>query len=151
VELEVGKQPGASLGDPITLSDLALSVRTKIRACIRVFGREFCASLTTSWLRTETAALRLDLQTRGLQLVGLPSASDVDILIKIKIWKWSYTIRIGVTGYVNDHLRGMTLMLLDASTIRLPIPMLGRTYVVNALGLGSEPNALSVSVDGGWS
>lgn len=151
VELELSEEPKASLGNPIRLQGLKVAVRAKGKACVRVLGKEFCTpSITTRWLRAEAAELRVLLESRGLQVYGLPSASNVDITITLKIFKWTYTVRIGITTHVNRALAKQRPLLFDASVLRLPVPALGRTYAPTRVATPQGADATTVEIDGRW-
>ena len=122
VKVEVSK-PKLKLGNPIVLSGMACKVQAKIQACIRVLGKRFCIKVTTPQIQLEARELALTLTNVGPVTYALPKFTDLDIVIKIKIFKWYFTIRIGITSVVNEQLRKEgPIKLLDLSYLEQTVP-----------------------------
>lgn len=150
VEGELSARPNANLGNPIAIGNMRVAARAKGKGCIRVFGKKFCVSITSPWIRMEGRRAEVFLEPKGLQLRARAKAHDIDIVIKIRILRWSWKIKIGVTGYVNKALAGQSPVLLDLGAVRINVPGLGLTYAPSALAAPASSSTTTVAVDGGF-
>lgn len=151
VEFELSKAPNAAMGNPVTLGDLRIAVRAKAKACIRAFGESVCIKITSPWVRFEGKKIEVALPVEGLKVKAHARAHDIDFVIKIKVWKWTYKIRIGMTGYVNKFLSKTRPVLADFGTVKIVVPGLDRTYSINAVAIPSSNSATTIAVDGKFS
>lgn len=151
VEVEVSARPDSTLGNPIRVQNLRLKVRAKVEACIKVFGKKYCATATSPWMTLEGREAAVELLESGLRVRAEARVSDIDIVIRIKIWKWHYDIRIGVTGIVNGFLSKQAPTVLDLSKMELPIPRLGRIYRPQAVDVPAHASTTTINIDGSFS
>lgn len=119
VSLVVPEEPKICLGNPVLIDDLTVRVKARFKASIRVFGREYVTHKSTPWvtLRGRSASLRLC--SNGATIMGMPTLNDIDLVAKVKIFKWHYDCHLGLTKLLNKHLakRG-AIELLDLSAFQ---------------------------------
>lgn len=147
-EVRMSKKPAASMGNPITFTHLEFEVRAKVEACIKVFGKKYCASATTPWTHFKAENAHIAIEVVGLKVRARPRVKNLDLEIKIKIWKWTYTIRIGVTTHVNNMLDRVTPTLLDLTGKSFPVPALNRVYAPVKIAVPSHASETSVEITG---
>jgi hypothetical protein len=150
VKVTVVHRPSASLGNPIRIGNLNLKVQAKVRICVRVFGREACTDVTSPNVEFQAQEVRVDLQTRGLQIWAVPSIRNIDLVIRIRILRVSFTFTIGVTGVVNGLLRDKSVMVFDAAALRFPLPTLNRAFAVTAVEIPGGAGATTVNLSGAY-
>lgn len=150
VKVTVVQRPSASLGNPIRIGNLRLKVQAKARVCVRIFGRNACTDVTTPNVEFQAREVRVDLQTRGLQIWAVPSIKDIDLVIRVRILGVSFTFTIGVTGVVNRLLRDQSAMVFDATALRFPLPTLGRAFAVTAVEIPGAAGATTVNLSGAY-
>ena len=144
VKVEAGK-PVVTLSNPILLTDMTFQVQARVKACIKVLGKKFCATLTSPRIRLEARQGRLELASRGATVTVLPQFKDLDIVLKIRIWKWTIKVRIGITGLVNKQLRKQgPIQLLDLSAFEQSIPYSTRRVTFDSLEFPADPKGLAV-------
>jgi hypothetical protein len=142
------EKPVLRLGNPISLSSMVCKVQARIRACIRVLGKKICVSLTTPRMRLEGREANLALSSQGAITFAQAQFKDLDFVIKIKIWKWSFEIRIGITSLVNKQLRKQgPLQILDLSPLEQPVPFSAMKVKIHGLSYSSKDAGLLVGVD----
>lgn len=148
VEVRLLKQPVAKLGNPLSFSKLEFEVRAKIEACIKVFGKRFCAPATTPWVNFNAANASIAFEADKLKVLARPRVKDLNLEIKIKIWKWTYTIRIGVTTHVNRMLESVSPTVLDLTGKVFPVPIVNRTYVPASVEAPAHGQVTAIEVSG---
>lgn len=151
IEFELSKAPGSHLGNPMALTDLKIAARAKIESCVSAWGWHGCLRMTTEWFRFEGRKAQVELGVYGLQIKAKASTSDIDFIIKIKIWKFSTKIRIGITKYVNKYLAKMHPVVLDLGAIRVKVPGLSVTYAPTTLAAPGSATDTVVAVEGQFS
>lgn len=151
IEAELSQMPNAAMGNPLTLRDLRLAVRAKAKACIRVFGREICASATSPWIRFEGQQAALFLDVEGTKIFGRARVSDIEFVLKIRIFGRDIKIRIGVTGLLNRQLAGQRPLVADLGTVRITVPGLQRVYQPTSVSIPPSGSETTVVVDGRFS
>ena len=150
VKVTVVQRPSASLGNPVRIGNLRLKVQAKVRACVRVFGRNVCTDVTSPHVEFQAQEVRVDLQTRGLQIWAVPSIRNIDLVIRVRILGVSFTFTIGVTGVVNGLLRDKSVMVFDGAALRFPLPTLGRAFAVTAVEVPAASGATTVNLSGAY-
>ncbi|ADL01385.1 hypothetical protein [Brevundimonas subvibrioides] len=148
VKVTVVRRPLATLGNPLRIGNLNLKVQAKVRACIRIFGRRICTDVTSPNVEFQAQEVRIDLQTRGLQIWAVPSIKNIDLVIRVRILGVSFTFTIGVTGVVNGLLKDRSVMVFDATTLRFPLPTLNRAFAVTAVEVPATTGATTVNLSG---
>jgi len=135
------------IGNPISLSKMACKVQAKIRACIKVFGNKICVSVTTPKIHLEGRAANLTLSSRGPVTYAQAQFSDLDIVIRIKIWKWHFTIKIGITSLVNKELRKLgPIKLIDLTPLEQAVPFSTKKVTISDLAYSSKDAGLLIGV-----
>lgn len=150
VKVTVVQRPSASLGNPVRIGHLRLKVQAKVRACVRIFGRNVCTDVTSPNVEFQAREVRVDLQTRGLQIWAVPSIRDIDLVIRVRILGVSFTFTIGVTGVVNGLLRDKSAMVFDGAALRFPLPTLRRVFAVTAVEVPAASGATTVNLSGSY-
>ncbi len=150
VKVTVVRRPSAALGNPIRIGNLNLKVQARARVCVRIFGRRFCTDVTSPNVEFQAQEVRVDLQTRGLQIWAVPSIKNIDLVIRIRILGVSFTFTIGVTGVVNGQLRDKSVMVFDAAALRFPLPTLNRAFAVTAVDIPGGSDATTVNLSGAY-
>lgn len=150
VKVTVVRRPSAALGNPIRIGNLNLKVQAKARVCVRIFGRRICTDVTSPNVEFQTQEVRVDLQTRGLQIWAVPSIKNIDLVIRIRILGVSFTFTIGVTGVVNGLLKDKSVMVFDAAVLRFPLPTLNRAFAVTAVDIPGGSDATTVNLSGAY-
>lgn len=119
VSLVVPEEPKISLGNPIRIDDLTVRVKARFKASIRVFGREYSTHKSTPWVTLCGRSAELRLCSKGATIMGTPVLNDIDLVAKVKIFKWHYDCHLGLTKLLNKHLakRG-PVELLDLSAFQ---------------------------------
>ena len=150
VKVTVVRRPSAALGNPIRIGNLNLKVQARVRVCVRIFGRNVCTDVTSPNVEFQAQEVRVDLQTRGLQIWAVPSIKNIDLVIRIRILTASFTFTIGVTGVVNGLLRDKSAMVFDAAALRFPLPTLNRAFAVTAIDIPGGSGATTVNLSGAY-
>jgi hypothetical protein len=146
VKIEVEK-PHIKLGNPIVLSDISVRVQARIKACISIFGKKYCIHVTTPRVHLEARNAFLQLLAQGPIVSALPHFEDLDIVISIKIWKWTFTIRIGITGIVNNQLKKQgPIALIDLSAFEQGIPFSSKKLKISDLRFPALPKDLEAAI-----
>ncbi|MFM5917327.1 MAG: hypothetical protein ACKOOL_07325 [Novosphingobium sp.] len=148
VEAELSQRPDVAMGNPLTLSGLRFAVRARLKGCIRVFGREICVTVTTPWIRFEGRRAALFLDVVGQKVYGRARVSNIDFVWKIRIWKWTVTIRVGVTGLINGQLAHQRPLLADFGTVAIAVPGVSRTYHPTAVAIPPSSSETKLQIDG---
>jgi hypothetical protein len=151
IEAELSQMPSSAMGNPVTLGSLRVAVRARAKACIRVFGREVCASATSPWIRFEGQQAALFLDVEGTRILGRARVADLDFVMTIRILRWEIKIRIGVTGLVNGQLARQRPLLADFGTVRITVPGVQRVYQPTAVVVPASSTETRVEVDGRFS
>lgn len=147
VKFEVESRPTLRLATPIELGAMTTRIQAKFEACIRVFGRRICVRPTTPRIRIDNRRALLDLAGAGPVVTATPRFEDVDLVIKISILGFSFTIRIGVTGLVNAQLRKQgPIELLNLSTFEQPVPYSTKRLKIDAFDFVTDPRGLLTAV-----
>jgi hypothetical protein len=147
IKLDVTERPTLTLGNPVSLAHIVVHVQARIEACIKVLGKKFCASATSPRVRIEGREALIDLTNRGALVNGTPRFKDVDIVIRIKLWKWTYDIRVGVTGRINDQLRKAgPIKLIDLSAMEQNVPYSSSKIQIESIAVAPDPRGLLASV-----
>jgi len=142
VKVEVGK-PDITLANPILLSGMSFRVQARVKGCIKVLGKKYCASVTSPWVRLEARQGRLELMADGPRIKALPQLRDLDIVVKIRIWKWTIKVRVGITSLVNKQLKKQgPILLLDLSALEQPVPFSSKKLRIDAFDFPSDQNGL---------
>lgn len=142
VKVEIDK-PKLTLSNPILLTDITIHVQVRVRACIKVLGKKFCATVTSPRIRLEARKGLLELDSNGAKVTALPQFRDLDIVLKIRIWKWTVKAKIGITSLVNKQLRKQgPIQLLDLSTFEQPIPYSGKRVTFDGFEFPADPKGL---------
>jgi hypothetical protein len=150
VEAELSQMPNSAMGNPLSLSNLRMAVRAKAKACIRVFGREYCISATSPWIRFEGRRAALFLDVVGLRIYGRARVTDLDFVMTIRILGREIRIRIGVTGLVNRQLERQRPLLADFATVAITVPGVSRVYRPTALAIPTSTTETRIEVDGSF-
>lgn len=151
IEFELSEKPSSHMGNPLRLEGLKIGVRAKGHACIKVLGKEFCIRFTTPWFRFTGKKAATTFVVDGLKIAATAEVENVDFVIKVKIWKWSFSIRIGVTKYINKYLRNQKPVLADFSAVVIRVPGLDRTYKPSAISMPQDPATTQLLLDGKFS
>lgn len=151
VEAELSQKPDVAMGNPLTLGGLRFAVRARLKGCIRIFGREVCVTVTTPWIRFEGRRAALFLEVAGKQIYGRAKVSDIDFVWRIRILRWTITIRVGVTGLINGQLARQRPLLADFGTVAIAVPGLGRTYRPGAVAVPPSATETRLEIDGDFS
>ncbi|WP_292044634.1 hypothetical protein [Massilia sp. UBA6681] len=139
VEME---KPALVLGNPIVLNDTAVKVQAQIRGCIKII-KEFCATVTSPRVRIEGRKISLNLRPQGTKIFATASVDDIDIVVKIKILKWSFEIRIGITGIVNGQLKKEPpIEIVDLSSFEQAIPFSNKKARISDISISSAEGLL---------
>jgi hypothetical protein len=142
VKVEI-ERPLLTLSNPILLSNMVVHVQAKVKACIKVLGKKFCATVTSPRLRLEARQARLELGSSGAKVTALPQFKDLDIVLKIKIWKWTVKVTVGITGLVNKQLRKQgPIQLLDLSAFEQTIPYSTKRVTFESFEFPADPKGL---------
>jgi hypothetical protein len=145
VKVEVGK-PVLALGNPIVMSKMTFKVQARVKGCIKVLGKKYCATVTSPWVHLEAREGLLELSSAGARISVLPQFRDLDIVVKIRIWKWTIEIRVGVTTLVNKQLRKQgPIQMLDLSAFEQAIPYSTKKVAFESVDFPSDPSGLVVS------
>jgi len=139
------------MGNPLTLKDLRFAVRARLRGCIRIFGRESCVTVTTPRIRFEGRKAALFFDVVGTRIYGRAKVSNIDFVWRIRILRWTVSIRVGVTGLINRQLAGKRPLLADFSTVAIAVPGVARTYRPNAIAVPPSTSETRIEVDGDFS
>lgn len=150
VKVTVVQRPSASLGNPVRVGSLRLKVQAKARVCVRVLGRNMCTDVTSPNVEFQAQELRIDLQTRGLQIWAVPSIRNIDLVIRVRILGASFTFTIGVTGVVNGLLKDKSAKVFDAAALRFPLPTLKRAFAVTGVEVPAANGATTVNMAGAY-
>lgn len=143
VKIDVEK-PAITLDNPIVLSGMVVHVQARVKACVKV-GVQFCAKITSPRIRLEARRLNLALSGQGPKVMAMPSFNDLDFVLKIKIYKWSFDVRIGITSIVNGQLRKQgALQILDMSFLQQQIPYSTKKARISGFSFPSNPAGLDV-------
>jgi hypothetical protein len=146
VKFEASK-PTLTLGNPIRLSNVVVYVQAKIEACIKILGKKFCVRVTSPRVRIEGRQATIALASRGAVVVGTPRFDDVDIVIRVKIWKFTYNIRVGITGIVNAQLQKQgPVKVLDLSALEQDVPYSNKKLHVDAIDVFQDPVGMRAEV-----
>lgn len=151
IEVELSQKPTAALGNPLKLGNIHIAARVKAKACIKIFGKDQCISITSPWVRFVIGGTKITIQTNGLKVFALASVSDFDLVMKFKILKWTFEVRVGLTKYVNRYLQTSRPEIADLETISILIPGLDRKYVPATVSVPSHASETSVLLDGAFS
>lgn len=144
VKLELDK-PTVQMANPITASKIGCRVQVRVKACIRIFGRKICVTVTSPRIRLEARAATLALSGAGAKVMAQPAFKDLDVVIKIRIWKWTFSIRIGVTGLVNEQLRRQgPILIADLSALEQDIPYSRKRLAIAGFAFGTDPKGLQI-------
>lgn len=145
IRLELEK-PQLTLANPIVLGNMVAKVQAQIRACLKVLGKEVCVTVTSPKVRIEGRQALLSLFGQGPKIFASPRLSDIDIVIKIKILKWSFKIRIGVTDLANKQLQKQgPILLMDLSTFEQKIPYSSKQLRVAGFDFSGGADGLNVN------
>ncbi|WP_152236919.1 hypothetical protein [Xanthomonas sp. LMG 12460] len=144
VKVDVEK-PLLTLSNPILISDMTMHVQAKVSACIKLLGKKYCASLTSPRIRLEARQGFLELESRAAKVTVVPRFKDLDIVVKIKIWKWTVKIKVGITGIVNKQLNKQgPIQVLDLSLFEQQIPFSSKRVSFDSFDFPADPKGLSV-------
>lgn len=142
VELD---RPTVTMANPIVANQFACRVQARVRACLKLYGKKVCVSVTSPRIRLEARAATFALSAAGARVLGQPSFNDLDIVIKIRIWKWTYSIRIGVTSLVNEQLRKQgPIQIADLGPLEQGIPYSGRKLAISSLSFADVTEGLGI-------
>lgn len=142
VKVEIDK-PAVTLSNPILLTGMVFHVQARVKACIKVLGKKYCATVTSPRIRLEARQGRLELGSIGAKVTALPQFKDLDIVLKIKIWKWTIKVSIGITTLVNKQLKKQgPIQLLDLSAFEQNIPYSTKRVSFDSLDFPADPKGL---------
>lgn len=152
VEIEVGKRPSAAMGNPLTIGGLEIRVRARVKACLRAFGKWWCTPwFKTPWFLFEGERASLFLDVVATKVYGRGQVKNIDFVIKIKIFKWTVKIKIGITGIINGQLGKQRVLLMDLDDVKVKVPGVGLTYAITSVDIPSSNSATQVLLDGRFS
>lgn len=116
VSLVVPNKPTITLGNPVKISDLTVQVKARFKASIRVFGKEYSTHKSTPWVSLHGRSATLRLCAEGAKIMGTVNLDDIDLVAKVKIFKWHYDCQLGLTKIMNRQLaKRSAFELLDLS------------------------------------
>lgn len=116
VSLMVPEKPKVVLGNPVKIDDLTVRIKARFRASIRVFGKEYATHKSTPWVTLCGRSATLKLFSEGTKILGTVVLNDIDLVAKVKIFKWHYDCQLGLTKLMNKHLaKRSAFKLLDLS------------------------------------
>jgi hypothetical protein len=138
-------RPTVLMANPITASKIGVYVQARVKACIRIFGRRVCVTVTSPRIRLEARAATLSLSGAGPRVMAQPAFKDLDIVIRIRIWKWTFSIRIGITGLVNEQLRRQgPILVADLAALEQDIPYSRKKLVIASFAFATDPKGLLI-------
>jgi hypothetical protein len=146
VKIELDK-PGFVLGDPIVIKDMVVRVQVRFRACGKIFGKRLTKTFTTELIRLEARQLALALRTSGAKVEGLPSFTDVDVVLNFSLFGFAFTSQPEITSIINTqlHKRG-PLEILDLSSFEKEIPFSRSKLGVSSIAFASDPKGLIINM-----
>jgi hypothetical protein len=146
VKIELDR-PGVVLGDPVVIRDMVVRVQVKFRACGKFFGKRLTRTFTTELFTLEARQLTLALQTSGAKVEGVPSFTDVDVVLNFSMFGFYFTSQPEITAIVNKqlHKRG-PLELLDLSSFEKRIPFSRSKLGVSSIAFAPDPKGLIVNM-----
>jgi hypothetical protein len=144
VKVEIDK-PNLTLSNPILLTGMTFHVQARVKACIKILGKKFCATVTSPRIRLEAREGRLELGSSSAKVTALPQFKDLDIVLKIRIWKWTVKVKVGITSLVNKQLKKQgPIQLLDLSAFEQPIPYSSKRVSFDSFEFPADPKGLSL-------
>lgn len=122
VKIVVNK-PGLTLGNPISLNGMKITVQVKVEACVKILWKWVCATWTSPKVGLEARTARVELSGKGATVVGLPQFQDLDIVLKFTVLGHTFEIKIGVTTIVNNELKKKgPVEIVDLSGLEQEVP-----------------------------
>lgn len=119
VSLVVPEEPKIILGNPVRIEDLTVRIKAQFKASIRVFGKEYATHKSTPWVTLCGRSATLKLYSQGATILGGLTLNDIDLIAKVKIFKWHYNCHLGLTKLINKQLaKRDPFELLDLSTFQ---------------------------------
>lgn len=144
LKFRIPERPNLTVSNPIVISDITTRTQMKVKACIRV-GKWWCARPTTPWIHADGKQLFLELLSQGAIVSAMPRFKDLDLVIKIKIYRWTIKIPIGVTTIVNQEIRKRgPIQIMDLSAFEQSIPYSGKKALIESILFSSDPKGLVV-------
>lgn len=148
VRFKVVNRPNLKLSNPIELSGLSTRTKAKAQACVRAFGKWWCAKATTPWIRIDGRYVYLDMSSSGAVVKAMPRFKDPDIVITIKVFKWRIKIPIGITSMVNREVRKKgPIELIDLSPFEQEIPYSNKKAKIDRITINGDPKGLLIKSD----
>lgn len=142
VKVDVEK-PALTLASKIQLANMTMHVQARLKACIKIIGMKYCASLTTPRIRLEAREALLELGSSAAKVTASPKIKDLDIIVKVKIWKWEVKIKVGITGIVNKQLKKQgPIQILDLGLFEQKIPFSSSRVSFDSFDFPDDPKGL---------
>jgi hypothetical protein len=151
IEVELSQRPNSSLGNPLSLSNLRIAVRAKVKLCARIFGKERCIKITSNWFRFEGERVEVELIVEALTVKARARARNIDFTIEVKIGPFKFKFRIGITTHVNRYLAKNSPVLADLSGVVINIPGLDLEYALGSVAIPASSSETTVLIDGSFS
>lgn len=147
VSLIVPEKPKVALGNPVRIDDLTVRIKARFRASIRVFGKEYSTHKSTPWVTLYGRSATIKLFAEGATVFGAVVLNDIDLLAKVKIFKWHYDCQLGLTKLMNKHLaKRRAFELLDLSSFQRSIIPEGGNLAVDRVEFDETSDQLLVKL-----
>ncbi|PJI93209.1 hypothetical protein BC777_2080 [Yoonia maricola] len=147
-QLRIVDRPKVDLGNPIRVLDLSTRSRAKAEGCIKVFGKRYCARVTSPWIRVDGQEAALNLITSGTVVSARPRFKNLDFVITIKILRWRFKIKIGLTTLVNRYFdRLPPAEIADLSAFEQPIPFSSSQTKLKGISISTVEGGLRLTAE----
>lgn len=146
--LVVPSAPTVVVGDPIRISDITFDLRAKVKICFRTWGKWRCVNASTGWVKLTGREATLNLSSSGTEVYAAPEVGNMDVLVSVKIVKWRYKFRLGITKILNRKLlqRG-PIKILELAGIQNKMLFPEKTPRFEVLGFSESKEGLVVSLN----
>ena len=147
IEIRLQDKPQISISNPISIHNLTLEVKTHFTASIVAFGKRYSTQRHTPWIRFQDCAASINLVADKSVLYASLELQDIDLLAKVKIFKWQYNCQLGITKIVNKQLKKRnSVQIMDFAHFQRALTPNATPLLIEAIELRKNQDSLCVQV-----
>lgn len=144
----VKRRPIFSLRNPLTARKVDFNVRVVARAGIKIFGRWRWVKITSPRISFSVGRIMVRFKTVNAKVYGRAAVDDFDWILKIKVFGFSFKVKIGLTGIIQRQLDKLPdYLLVDLSTFEREIPFETKKMSISQVDIDGDGSVLAINVE----
>lgn len=149
--VRVTHPPELQLGNPVSLSNVALRVQVGLQVGARIWGKWHWRDTTTPWLNLEGRRATLKISAQGSQLLAIPELENSHVVLSLMLWKWPLRCRVKISQLINRQLNRLgPFKIVDFADLNLDTRFFGKTAVFSIAPLTESEGELMVKANIEW-